>query len=270
MRPIIGFTHTAEVSTRYTYYIGHPTWHRMTFASQSQRYVGGSVNEAEIDDLFTEMLKVDATLSPDDTTKVKAEKKADFQSFLATHCVQRQYMFSVKKCDQTKCIVCKPPCCHMRYFLPFTTCLTQFQMVTTISRLPMSMARKLQRKTFHRWRRRRVMGTKCHSTLANRRQKTLVSWLNAASAQNQDFSIASTSWKWKKSSGWKGWWKRRRRRRSAVCQREMSTSMWPSRPHLHEAQSCMQYHDWASLLLSWLRWYLYPLWGPLRCNCPRG
>ena len=25
MRPIIGFTHTAEVSTRYTYYIGHPT-----------------------------------------------------------------------------------------------------------------------------------------------------------------------------------------------------------------------------------------------------
>ena len=69
----------------------------MTFASQSQRYVGGSVNEAEIDDLFTEMLKVDATLSPDDTTKVKVEKKADFQSFLATHCVQRQYMFSVKK-----------------------------------------------------------------------------------------------------------------------------------------------------------------------------
>ena len=74
-----------------------------------QRYVGGSVNEAEIDDLFTEMLKVDATLSPDDTTKVKAEKKADFQSFLATHCVQRQYMFSVKKCDQTNCNICKPP-----------------------------------------------------------------------------------------------------------------------------------------------------------------
>ena len=73
-------------------------------------------SQSDIYDLFSKMAKVDATLTQDDTTKLKAEKKPDFQNLLRTHCVQRSYMFSVKKCDSTGCNICRPPKLHNEIF----------------------------------------------------------------------------------------------------------------------------------------------------------
>ena len=65
--------------------------------------------QTDIDDLFSEMMKVDPTLFQDDTTKPITQNKPDFQKFLKTHCIQRSYMFSVKKCNQADCKACRPP-----------------------------------------------------------------------------------------------------------------------------------------------------------------
>ena len=68
-----------------------------------------AATEDEVVDLFSEMMKIDASVAKSDTTQEKVKGKAAFLQFLKTHCLQRQYMFSVKKCDDISCTVCLPP-----------------------------------------------------------------------------------------------------------------------------------------------------------------
>ena len=58
---------------------------------------------------MTEILKIDPTLTPSDTTKEKIKSKEKLIEFMKGHCVQRHYMFSVKKCDQLQCQICDVP-----------------------------------------------------------------------------------------------------------------------------------------------------------------
>ena len=43
------------------------------------------------------MIKVDSTLGKDDTSAQKVKNKDKLLNFLETHCLRRNYMFSVKK-----------------------------------------------------------------------------------------------------------------------------------------------------------------------------
>ncbi len=68
-----------------------------------------SASQAHMDELWSLITsKVDATLSPTETTKKANAQKQDFQNFLNTHCRIRHYMFSIKKCGQAECRVCQP------------------------------------------------------------------------------------------------------------------------------------------------------------------
>ena len=68
-----------------------------------------AVTEDEVVDLFSEMMKIDASVAKSDTTQQKVNGKAAFLQFLKTHCLQRQYTFSIKTCDDISCTVCLPP-----------------------------------------------------------------------------------------------------------------------------------------------------------------
>ena len=63
----------------------------------------------EIINLFSELMKIDDTVSMSDTSQEKIKDKAAFVQFLKTHCLQRQYMFNVKKCDDVPCEDKTPP-----------------------------------------------------------------------------------------------------------------------------------------------------------------
>ena len=64
--------------------------------------------EEEISALWDEVQRVDASLSPSDTTAEKVKDKADFKSFLAKHMVERHYFLSLKKCGEASCSTCQP------------------------------------------------------------------------------------------------------------------------------------------------------------------
>src|SRR6266542_2547634 len=52
---------------------------------------------------------MDPTLVPTETTKKAVANKENFQRMLDTHCKVRHYMFSIKKCGQVECSICKKP-----------------------------------------------------------------------------------------------------------------------------------------------------------------
>ena len=68
-----------------------------------------SASDEDINKLWTEILKIDPTLTPSDTTKEKIKSKEKLIEFMKGHCVQRHYMFSLKKCDQLQCQICDVP-----------------------------------------------------------------------------------------------------------------------------------------------------------------
>ncbi|XP_063438540.1 uncharacterized protein LOC134719483 [Mytilus trossulus] len=43
-------------------------------------------------------------------------QKADYQKFLATHCLQRNYIFQIRKCGNAEC--CRPRRCQQQEFPP--------------------------------------------------------------------------------------------------------------------------------------------------------
>ncbi len=62
-----------------------------------------------MDDLFSEIKKIDPSLTKDKTTAKEIEKHPKILDFLKSHCVQRNYMFSVKKCGKNDCHICGTP-----------------------------------------------------------------------------------------------------------------------------------------------------------------
>ncbi len=59
--------------------------------------------------MWEEFKKIDPTVARADTTFVKLHKKERIMNFIKAHCVERHYMFSVKKCLSDECKVCTPP-----------------------------------------------------------------------------------------------------------------------------------------------------------------
>ena len=68
-----------------------------------------AAKQNELDDLFAELSKIDPTVDKTDTTAKKLDKHPVMMEFLKSHCVQRNYMFSVKKCGKAQCLVCDVP-----------------------------------------------------------------------------------------------------------------------------------------------------------------
>ena len=68
-----------------------------------------AATDDELAELFSEMKKIDATVDISDTSQEKVRNKTDLLNFLKTHCAQKKYMFSVKKCDNVSCTICLPP-----------------------------------------------------------------------------------------------------------------------------------------------------------------
>ena len=65
--------------------------------------------DLDLDKLWEELTRVDASVERGDTTKAKIKPESELLKFFETHCVQRHYMFSVKKYGEGSCNVCKEP-----------------------------------------------------------------------------------------------------------------------------------------------------------------
>ena len=63
---------------------------------------------AEID-CFWDILKVDHLLSKGDRTKKVLQNRPDLLKFLKHCCKTRHYLFSIKKCGEQDCSICRPP-----------------------------------------------------------------------------------------------------------------------------------------------------------------
>ena len=57
----------------------------------------------EMNLLWSEITKIDQSLSPSDSTTAAITKKDVFMNFYQTHCKSRHYLFSVKKCSDINC-----------------------------------------------------------------------------------------------------------------------------------------------------------------------
>ena len=68
-----------------------------------------SASETDITELWNEILRIEPSLTPTDTTKEKISKKHNLLEFIKHHCVQRHYMFSIKKCERLECETCSFP-----------------------------------------------------------------------------------------------------------------------------------------------------------------
>ena len=66
-------------------------------------------NDNEMENLWTNILKIDPTMTQECTTKKSIESKPVFKKFLETHCTIRHYIFSIKKCTEKSCTICKSP-----------------------------------------------------------------------------------------------------------------------------------------------------------------
>ena len=57
----------------------------------------------EMNLLWSEITKIDQSLSPSDSTTAAITKKDVFMNFYQTHCKSRHYLFSIKKCSDVNC-----------------------------------------------------------------------------------------------------------------------------------------------------------------------
>ena len=67
-----------------------------------------AANIEEIEEFWSVLLLIDATLSIDDTTKQLVAKKPDLCAFLKHCCQSRHYSFQIKKCGMPSCTICRP------------------------------------------------------------------------------------------------------------------------------------------------------------------
>lgn len=64
-----------------------------------------AASESELDRMWDEISVIDSSVGRNDTTEAKLKDKEALHTFMKSHCLQRQYMFSVKKCSSEKCRV---------------------------------------------------------------------------------------------------------------------------------------------------------------------
>ena len=67
-----------------------------------------SSSSPELDEFWNVILQVDSTLTKSDTRAPILKQKHGLRSFLEHCCIQRHYMFSIKKCGKADCCICTP------------------------------------------------------------------------------------------------------------------------------------------------------------------
>ena len=67
-----------------------------------------SSSSPELDEFWNVILQVDSTLTKSDTRAPILKQKHGLRSFLEHCCIQRHYMFSIKKCGKADCNICTP------------------------------------------------------------------------------------------------------------------------------------------------------------------
>lgn len=68
-----------------------------------------AASDKEMESIWKELMVIDASVKRDETTQVKLKNKTALMDFMKSHCLERHYMFSVKKCGSMDCSVCGPP-----------------------------------------------------------------------------------------------------------------------------------------------------------------
>ena len=81
---------------------------RLVYSGEPLRSFNPATEE-EINVLWSEITKIDPSLSPSDSTTATISKKEVFMNFYNTHCKSRHYLFSVKKCLDVNCKFHLPP-----------------------------------------------------------------------------------------------------------------------------------------------------------------
>ena len=69
--------------------------------------VFSGATEEDIQNLWEVLQTIDSTLTHKETTKKAIKGKEDLEAFLSHCCVARHYSFSIKKCGEDNCSICK-------------------------------------------------------------------------------------------------------------------------------------------------------------------
>ena len=85
--------------------LGH-LFSRLKLKDESFSSLPGASDD-EIRSQWRNVLLIDDSLMPSDTTESLVKHKKKYKEFIASHCCERKYMFSVRKCGKPGC--CKPP-----------------------------------------------------------------------------------------------------------------------------------------------------------------
>ncbi|CAB4396710.1 unnamed protein product [Rhizophagus irregularis] len=78
----------------------HLVWKNEVFKTENP------ASDLEINEMFENILRIDSTLTKDETTQQQLQKHKPLVEFIKTHCQERAYSFQIKKCNQTFCEVC--------------------------------------------------------------------------------------------------------------------------------------------------------------------
>ena len=76
---------------------------RLTYSKIPLQIFEPATSES-IDNLWSQKSKIDPTLSRGDTAQAIVQSKIKFQEFYKKHCRDRHCHFSVKKCNDLKCV----------------------------------------------------------------------------------------------------------------------------------------------------------------------
>ncbi|POG59971.1 hypothetical protein GLOIN_2v1788493 [Rhizophagus irregularis DAOM 181602=DAOM 197198] len=63
-------------------------------------------SDLEINEMFENILRIDFTITKNETTQQQLRKYKPLVEFIETHCQERAYSFQIKKCNQTTCSIC--------------------------------------------------------------------------------------------------------------------------------------------------------------------
>ncbi|XP_071947398.1 uncharacterized protein [Antedon mediterranea] len=76
----------------------------------------GPADIDEMADLWSNVLQVDDSLTPEVKTQQHLKNQEQLKQFIDNHCQIRNYMFSILKCTSPECGVCKPPRLPIKVF----------------------------------------------------------------------------------------------------------------------------------------------------------
>ena len=67
-----------------------------------------SASEEEIEEFFKVLLKIESSISRQDTTQKSIEPLSSLHAFMKQHCVFRKYSMTIRKCGKGECQFCSP------------------------------------------------------------------------------------------------------------------------------------------------------------------